>query len=97
MKLLLSSFGPGPAHDTELVNLAGKPLAEIRVGYIERMTPTTTRDRWRTGGLTSGTPDTPLTSSICASGETTGPASGTFSPDSMRSSSRAATRITSDH
>jgi dipeptidase E len=35
MKLLLSSFGPAPAHDAELANLAGKPLADIRVGYIE--------------------------------------------------------------
>ena len=35
MKLLLSSFGPAPAHDTELANLAGKRLADIRVGYIE--------------------------------------------------------------
>jgi dipeptidase E len=35
MKLLLSSFGPSPAHDAALVALVGKPLDEIRVGYIE--------------------------------------------------------------
>jgi peptidase E len=35
MKLLLSSFGPSPAHDEALVDLAGKPLDQIRVGYIE--------------------------------------------------------------
>ena len=35
MKLLLSSFGPSPAHDAALVELAGKPLDQIRVGYIE--------------------------------------------------------------
>lgn len=32
MKLLLSSFGPSPAHDAALVDLVGKPLDEIRVG-----------------------------------------------------------------
>jgi peptidase E len=35
MKLLLSSFGPSPSHDAALFALAGKPLDEIRVGYIE--------------------------------------------------------------
>jgi peptidase E len=35
MKLLLSSFGPSPSHDAALVAMAGKPLDEIRVGYIE--------------------------------------------------------------
>ena len=35
MKLLLSSFGPSPAHDAALAGLVGKPLDEIRVGYIE--------------------------------------------------------------
>lgn len=35
MKLLLSSFGPSPAHDAALVDLVGKPLGDIRVGYIE--------------------------------------------------------------
>lgn len=35
MKLLLSSFGPSAAHDKALAELAGKPLTEIRVGYIE--------------------------------------------------------------
>ena len=35
MKLLLSSFGPSPAHDAALVELVGRPLSEIRVGYIE--------------------------------------------------------------
>lgn len=35
MNLLLSSFGPSPAHDAALVDLVGKPLDEIRVGYIE--------------------------------------------------------------
>ena len=35
MKLLLSSFGPSPAHDAALVDLVGKPLREIRVGDIE--------------------------------------------------------------
>ena len=35
MKLLLSSFGPSPAHDAALVGLVGKPLEQIRVAYIE--------------------------------------------------------------
>ena len=35
MKLLLSSFGPSPAHDAALAELVGKPLDQIRVGYIE--------------------------------------------------------------
>ena len=35
MKLLLSSFGPSSAHDAALVELAGRPLSELRVGYIE--------------------------------------------------------------
>lgn len=35
MKLLLSSFGPSPAHDAALVDLVGKPLDQIRIGYIE--------------------------------------------------------------
>ena len=35
MKLLLSSFGPSPAHDAALVDLVGKPLGQIRVAYIE--------------------------------------------------------------
>jgi len=35
MKLLLSSFGPSPAHDAALVELVGKPLDEMLVGYIE--------------------------------------------------------------
>lgn len=35
MKLLLSSFGPSPTHDAALEELVGKPLAQIRVGYIE--------------------------------------------------------------
>lgn len=35
MKLLLSSFGPSVAHDAAFVELAGKPLGEVRVGYIE--------------------------------------------------------------
>lgn len=35
MKLLLSSFGPSSSHDAALVGLAGKPLDEIRIGYIE--------------------------------------------------------------
>lgn len=35
MKLLLSSFGPSPEHDAALVGLAGKPLGEVRVAYIE--------------------------------------------------------------
>ena len=35
MKLLLSSFGSSPAHDAALVDLAGKPIGEIRIGYIE--------------------------------------------------------------
>lgn len=35
MKLLLSSFGPSPAHDEALVGLVGKPLGQIRVAYIE--------------------------------------------------------------
>lgn len=35
MKLLLSSLGPSSAHDAALAELAGKPLGEIRVGYIE--------------------------------------------------------------
>jgi dipeptidase E len=35
MKLLLSSFGPSPTHDAALADLVGKPLGEIRVGYIE--------------------------------------------------------------
>lgn len=35
MKLLLSSLGPSPAHDAALVKLAGRPLEQLRVGYIE--------------------------------------------------------------
>jgi dipeptidase E len=35
MKLLLSSFGPSPAHDAALTELAGKRLGDIRVAYIE--------------------------------------------------------------
>jgi dipeptidase E len=35
MKLLLSSFGPAPNHDAALAELAGKPLVELRIGYIE--------------------------------------------------------------
>jgi len=35
LKLLLSSFGPSPSHDAALVELAGRPLADLRVGYIE--------------------------------------------------------------
>ena len=35
MKLLLSSFGPSPAHDAALAELAGRPLGDIRVAYIE--------------------------------------------------------------
>lgn len=35
MKLLLSSFGPSAAHDAALAELAGKPLGNVRVGYIE--------------------------------------------------------------
>ena len=35
MKLLLSSFGPSSTHDRALVELAGRPLEELRVGYIE--------------------------------------------------------------
>jgi hypothetical protein len=35
MKLLLSSYAPSSSHDAALVGLAGKPLEEIRVGYIE--------------------------------------------------------------
>ena len=35
MKLLLSSFGPSASHDKALAELAGKPLREIRLGYIE--------------------------------------------------------------
>ena len=35
MKLLLSSFGSPPAHDAALEELVGKPLGQIRVGYIE--------------------------------------------------------------
>ena len=35
MKLLLSSLGPSPAHDAAMVELAGRPLEEVRGGYIE--------------------------------------------------------------
>lgn len=35
MKLLLSSIGPSATHDAALVDLAGKPLAQIDVAYIE--------------------------------------------------------------
>lgn len=35
MKLLLSSFGSSHAHDAALVDLVGKPLTEMRIGYIE--------------------------------------------------------------
>jgi dipeptidase E len=35
MKLLLSSFGPSPPHDAALAELAGKPLGDVRVAYIE--------------------------------------------------------------
>jgi dipeptidase E len=35
VKLLLSSFGPSVAHDAAFVELAGKPMSEVRVGYIE--------------------------------------------------------------
>jgi dipeptidase E len=35
MKVLLSSFSPSPAHDAALVDLVGRPLDQIRVGYIE--------------------------------------------------------------
>ena len=35
MRLLLSSLGPSPAHDAALVELVGRPLDEVRVGYIE--------------------------------------------------------------
>lgn len=35
MKLLLSSFGPSPAHDAAMSRLVGKPLADVRIGYIE--------------------------------------------------------------
>ena len=35
VKLLLSSFGPSPEHDAALADLAGKPLEQIRVAYIE--------------------------------------------------------------
>lgn len=35
MKLLLSSFGPSPSHDAALAELVGKPLGDMRVGYIE--------------------------------------------------------------
>jgi dipeptidase E len=35
VKLLLSSFGPSAAHDAALAELAGKPLGDVRVGYIE--------------------------------------------------------------
>jgi len=35
MKLLLSSFGSSPAHDAALADLAGKPLGEMRIAYIE--------------------------------------------------------------
>ncbi|MGY1694527.1 Type 1 glutamine amidotransferase-like domain-containing protein [Geodermatophilus sp. SYSU D00814] len=34
-KLLLSSMGPSPSHDQALAGLVGKPLGEIRVGYVE--------------------------------------------------------------
>jgi dipeptidase E len=35
VKLLLSSFGSSPEHDAALIELVGKPLADIRVAYIE--------------------------------------------------------------
>ena len=35
VKLLLSSFGPSPAHDAALASLAEKPLEQIKVAYIE--------------------------------------------------------------
>ncbi len=97
MKLLLSSFGPSPEHDTALAELVGKPLGEIRVGYIENA-----HDVYDdAGSLAEGreslrAKDYAFELVACVSGEPITAVSGRCSSASTPSSSPAATRTTFD-